>query len=118
MNEINYEQTGYVVKAEDSVGTALGEIHRGLIHMRGKGAEGLPDICAAEDIPFGHKFAVRDIAAGAPVIKYGVIIATAVKDIRVGEHVHLHNVRSNFDMRAATYDQETADSTDMEYEVY
>lgn len=118
MNEINFEQTGYMVKGEDCVGTALGGIHKGLVQMRGKGAEGLPDICVIEDIPFGHKFAVRDIAKGDPIIKYGAVIATAVKDIKAGEHVHLHNVESNFDMRAATYNQETADSTDMEYEVY
>ncbi len=42
-------------------------------------------------VPFGHKAAVRAIAAGAPVRKYGVVIGTATQAIRPGEHVHVHN---------------------------
>lgn len=118
MLEISFEQMGYVVKEKDNVGTALGELQEGPVLLRGKGAEGLQEIVAAAHIPFGHKFAVREIAQGTPIVKYGAVIAVAEKDIRTGEHVHLHNIRSNFDMRAATFDQETADSTDMEYQLY
>lgn len=46
------------------------------------------------DIPFGHKFAIRDIRMCDYVIKYGHIIGRAKRDIRVGEHVHVHNVES------------------------
>ncbi|MBI3525311.1 MAG: UxaA family hydrolase [Betaproteobacteria bacterium] len=42
-------------------------------------------------IPFGHKVAVADIAAGKPVLKYGVVIGHATQDIPAGEHVHVHN---------------------------
>ena len=44
------------------------------------------------DVPLGHKVAIRDIAAGAPVIKYGVSIGHATRDIAPGDHVHLHNL--------------------------
>jgi altronate hydrolase len=44
------------------------------------------------DIPFGHKFAVKPIAKGAPVRKYGQTIGFATQDIPVGAHVHVHNV--------------------------
>ena len=47
-----------------------------------------------DEIPFGHKFAVRPIAAGEQIIKYGCPIGRAVRDIRPGEHVHIHNVGS------------------------
>ena len=47
-----------------------------------------------EDIPFGHKFAIRPIAAGDEIIKYGYPIGRAVRDIQPGEHVHIHNVGS------------------------
>ncbi len=43
-------------------------------------------------IPFGHKAALRDIPAGAAVVKYGVVIGHASSDIPAGAHVHVHNV--------------------------
>ncbi|HZZ02329.1 altronate dehydratase family protein [Paraburkholderia sp.] len=43
-------------------------------------------------IPPGHKVATSDIAAGAPVRRYGQIIGFASQPIRAGEHVHVHNV--------------------------
>ena len=46
-------------------------------------------------IPFGHKVAVASMAAGAPVVKYGEVIGFATTDIRAGQHVHVHNVRSD-----------------------
>lgn len=110
-------QSGYVVKQEDNVATALGYLKRGRITLAGKGAAD-GSIEVSEDIAFGHKFAVRDIPAGSPVVKYGAVIGTATQDIRRGMHVHLHNMKSNFDMRAATLDVVTADSTDMEYKIY
>lgn len=45
-------------------------------------------------IPAGHKAALRRIACGEPVIKYGFPIGLATTDIAPGEHVHVHNVRS------------------------
>jgi altronate hydrolase len=43
-------------------------------------------------IPFGHKVAVREIAAGEPVRKFGQIIGVATKPIRAGDWVHGHNL--------------------------
>ncbi|MBE6583258.1 MAG: altronate dehydratase [Ruminococcaceae bacterium] len=48
-------------------------------------------------IPKGHKFARRDIREGETVIKYGEIIGRATSDIKEGEWVHSHNVRSHLD---------------------
>jgi altronate hydrolase len=45
----------------------------------------------------GHKFAVRPVAKGENVIKYGFPIGHALTDIRQGEHVHTHNVATNLD---------------------
>src|SRR5829696_4126160 len=44
-------------------------------------------------VRMGHKFAVRPIREGDPVLKYGQIIGFAGRDIAAGEHVHVHNVR-------------------------
>ncbi|MDF1513229.1 MAG: UxaA family hydrolase [Anaerolineae bacterium] len=47
-----------------------------------------------EDIAFGHKYALRDIAKGEDILKYGLPIGQALADIRAGEWVHVHNCRS------------------------
>ncbi len=43
----------------------------------------------------GHKYALRDIKAGEDIIKYGNPIGHATVDIKAGEHVHTHNVKTN-----------------------
>ena len=45
-----------------------------------------------QSIPFGHKFALKDIECGEKIIKYGEIIGQATVRIPEGEHVHIHNV--------------------------
>lgn len=47
-------------------------------------------------IDMGHKLARRAIDGGEPIVKYGAVIGTATCGIAQGEHVHLHNVRSNY----------------------
>ncbi len=44
------------------------------------------------DIPRGHKVALRDLAGGSLVYKYGHVIGMASRPIRAGEHVHSHNL--------------------------
>ncbi len=53
---------------------------------------GAISVTARADVPRGHKIAVREIAAGAPVHKYGQPIGTATSAIGAGEHVHVHNL--------------------------
>ncbi len=43
----------------------------------------------------GHKYALRDISEGEDIIKYGNPIGHATCDIKKGEHVHTHNVKTN-----------------------
>jgi len=47
-----------------------------------------------ENIPFGHKFAIRDISKGSLILKYGEPIGVARIDIKAGQHVHVHNLES------------------------
>ena len=54
-----------------------------------------------ETIPAGHKYALRPIACGDYVIKYGEIIGRATADIAEGEWVHTHNVKSHLDENVA-----------------
>ena len=48
------------------------------------------------DIALGHKLARLPIARGQKIIKYGAIIGSANRDIACGEHVHTHNVDSDY----------------------
>ena len=49
---------------------------------------------AASDIPIGHKLAIRAMNTGDTVVKYGVDIGRVVADIAVGEHAHVHNIKT------------------------
>jgi (2R)-sulfolactate sulfo-lyase subunit alpha len=50
---------------------------------------------AVADVPLGHKIALGDLAKDTGIIKYGVRIGSAIKAIKAGEHVHVHNVKSD-----------------------
>ena len=43
----------------------------------------------------GHKYALYDIKKGENVIKYGFPIGCATQDIKKGEHIHSHNLKTN-----------------------
>jgi len=81
-----------VINPKDNVANALVDIEKGEVVEIFTSRT----LCVKvkSDIPFGHKFAVRDIPKGGEIIKYGKVIGRATKDIREGEHVHIHNVES------------------------
>ncbi len=70
----------------DNVAVALRPIAAGTVF------EG---ITAGEDIPQGHKMALRPIAAGDQVVKYGFSIGHAVAEVAPGSWVHTHNMKTN-----------------------
>ena len=78
-----------VISDKDNVATALDVLEVGLT-LRAGGST----VTVVEPIPRGHKVALRAIAAGALVVKYGSPIGTASSDIAPGAHVHTHNVAS------------------------
>jgi len=49
---------------------------------------------ALQDIPLGHKIALAKLKVNDGVIKYGHDIGRVVADIKVGEHVHIHNLKT------------------------
>ncbi len=51
-------------------------------------------IQAQNDIPIGHKLAIKALADKDTVIKYGVDIGRTVAPIKVGEHAHVHNIKT------------------------
>ena len=51
-------------------------------------------IQSINEIPLGHKIAMLDLNEGDTILKYGHDIGKVVKDIKKGEHVHVHNVKT------------------------
>lgn len=54
----------------------------------------MTSVTARQDIPIGHKVALRDMAAGDTVVKYGIDMGRVVAPILAGEHAHVHNIKT------------------------
>lgn len=68
------------IEAKEVVGVDLdGEIRKVLVN---------------QNVPYGHKIALKDIKNGEDIFKYGEIIGRATADIKYGDYVHVHNVES------------------------
>lgn len=81
-----------VIKPIDNVATATSIIPAGtdvVLKINNKDV----NVHVTEDIPFGHKFAIRNINDDEKIIKYGEAIGMASEDIKIGEHVHVHNLK-------------------------
>ena len=79
------------INAIDNVAVALADDLKAGEVVDVDGAE----ITLKEDIGRGHKFAIRAIAEGENVVKYGYPIGHATTAIEVGEWVHSHNLKTN-----------------------
>lgn len=95
-------------RAIDSVAVAVDDIAEGA-EASGRALDDGETIAirARDRVPLGHKIALRDVPAGEPVIEYGVPIGEATAEIRAGDHVHVHNLRS-IRWRASTTTAATA----------
>lgn len=81
------------IHPDDDVAVALRDVAAGeSVRVRRGGA--IERVTAAVAIPLGHKLALRFLAAGAVVRKYGEAIGAASAAIAPGEHVHVHNLAS------------------------
>ena len=81
-----------VLDLVDDVAVALRDVAAGAVRVRQ--GEQVREIVVRAPIALGHKFALRALAAGDAVRKYGQPIGAASAAIAPGEHVHVHNLRS------------------------
>ena len=82
---------------QDDVATALTALAAGQtvnVTLDDGGARIAHTTALREDIQFGHKYALRDIAAGEAILKYGLPIGKTLEAIPAGAWVHVHNCRS------------------------
>src|SRR4051794_1781812 len=105
----------FQLHAQDNVATMLDDAAAGTtVSVLGADLED-QILTAAEAISLGHKVALRDLAKGDAVFKFGVQIGHATRPIQRGQWVHLHNLASDFDERSATLDLHTGAATDTKY---
>ncbi len=87
------ERKAIVLNSKDNVATALTDLSAG-DSVELEVDKNPLSVKLANPVQFGHKFSLIDIKAGSPILKYGEVIGEASKDIKAGEHVHVHNVAS------------------------
>ncbi len=80
---------------DDDVGVAVLDLKKGstvsAVTLEGKAAG---SVKLRDNVPLGHKVALRDVAQERAVIKYGRQIGKAVQPIAKGAHVHTHNLKT------------------------
>ncbi len=82
-----------LLNSKDNVATSVQNLEAGQQAIVRLGCN-LVKVSLAENIPYGHKFAVRSIANGETIIKYGEIIGRATAEIKTGCHAHVQNIES------------------------
>ena len=102
------------IHSNDNVATAIEEVKPGRAEIIGPSDAAF--VMAAETIPKGHKIALQDIPEGSLVVKYGVVIGKAVRDIPGGSWVHLPCMHSLVDERSSHLDPVTGAPSDILYE--
>ena len=82
--------------SEDTVGVVVVETVKAGTSLSGLDMEAgrTLHIDALADIPLGHKIALKDLAEGDTVLKYGHDIGKAVAAVKAGDHVHVHNMKT------------------------
>ena len=76
---------------KDNVATCIQDVESGTI-VEIRHGEKIQNLTAKENIPFGFKIAIVDIAKGDHIRKYGESIGLASSDIAAGDMVHIHNL--------------------------
>ena len=80
---------------QDDVGVAVANLKKGAsvgaVTLEGKKAG---SVKLRDNVPLGHKVAMRDLAKDKEVIKYGRPVGRVVRVVPCGAHVHTHNVKT------------------------
>jgi len=80
---------------QDDVGVAVMDLKAGTeIGAATLDGEPYGVIKVIQDIPLGHKVALRDLSPEQSITEYGYSIGRAIQKISSGEHVHVHNLKT------------------------
>ncbi len=78
------------INKKDNVAVALQQLPKDSVITIGENP-----VTLGQEIPRGHKFALEDIAKEDAVVKYGYPIGHATADIKAGDWVHTHNLKTS-----------------------
>jgi (2R)-sulfolactate sulfo-lyase subunit alpha len=82
-------------EATDDVGVAVMDLKKGEeIGVATLEGADVKQVTLVSDVPLGHKVAMSDLPKDKHVIEYGRAIGYAAAAIKMGEHVHVHNIKS------------------------
>ena len=82
-------------EADDDVGVAVMDLKAGVeIGAATLEGQSVGSVQIVQDIPLGHKVAMRDLAVDKQVIEYGRVIGRVTEPVKRGAHVHVHNIRT------------------------
>ncbi len=99
------------INQNDNVAVALRPIAKGETLQVGD-----TEVTTLEEIPQGHKFALKPIQAGEDVVKYGFRIGHAKENIEKGQWVHVHNLKTALgDLLSYTYEPVKSDLKETEH---
>jgi len=80
---------------DDDVGVAVEDLKKGsvagAVTLEGKR---VGSVKLLDNVPLGHKVAMRELRLDKPVLKYGRPVGKAVREIAKGAHVHTHNLKT------------------------
>jgi (2R)-sulfolactate sulfo-lyase subunit alpha len=80
---------------EDDVGVAVKDLKKneevGVVTLEG---EFVTLVKMSDDVPLGHKVAMRELAEGKQITEYGRTIGKATQAVSPGGHVHVHNIKT------------------------
>jgi len=92
LSDLTAGKTALVLDPKDNVAIALTDLEAGDVCTVAEDSGNKYDATVVEKIPFGHKFALADLAADAPVYKYGEEIGKMKVAIKKGAWIHIHNM--------------------------
>jgi len=80
-----------LINEQDNVAVAIRAIKAGETITGVAGVK----VKATADVMKNHKVAIKAVAAGEPIVKYGESIGLASKDVNPGDWVHTHNLKAD-----------------------
>ena len=87
------QPSALIVNPKDNVATSLKTLKSGELITLTIGSK-TASVKLRDGIIPGHKFSITTIKRGEHIIKFGEVIGAATADIKLGAHVHVHNVTS------------------------
>lgn len=82
-------------KTTDDVAVAVADLKTGeTLEIQTLDGERPHKVQVLEDIPLGHKVALKDMPEGHVVIEYGERVGWMTRSVKKGGYVHVHNLRT------------------------